>query len=84
MTRLFLRRPDGVARFVHEEVAYPAAYWRSGDSIVLGFLNSFTVPLPQDLAPDTYEVILRLVSIVDWRTIGQPVVLGKLRVDDPD
>lgn len=81
MTRLFLRDAEGRSRFIHEEVAYPAAYWRTGDSAVLVFLNRFWVPIPPDTQPGDYDLTLGLVSIADWQPTGQAIVLGQLRVE---
>jgi 4-amino-4-deoxy-L-arabinose transferase-like glycosyltransferase len=81
MTRLFLRDMDGRSQFIHEEVAYPAAYWHKGDSATLVFLNRFWVPIPPETPPGEYELTLGLVSIADWQPAGEAVVLGRLQVE---
>ncbi len=94
MTRVFLVDPSGRSLFFHEEVAYPAGYmeresdfplpfWRRGDAPVLTFFNRFLVPVPVETPPGTYSVTLRMVSILDWRSIGRAVPLGQVRVLEP-
>lgn len=81
ITRLFLRDTHGEDRFIHEEVAYPAKYWRTGDSAALVFLNRFWVPIPLDIQPGDYNLTLNLESLSDRQPIGEPVVLGRLRIE---
>lgn len=81
ITRLFLRDTHGEAGFIHEEVAYPAKYWRTGDSAALIFLNRFWVPIPWDIQPGEYNLTLNLEPLSDGQPMGEPVVLGQLRIE---
>lgn len=95
MTRLMVRDSTDRVVFTHEEVAYPARYryreadypapfWRNGDSSVLGFFNRFAVPVPPDVSAGTYNVTMRMLSIIDWEPVGKAVSLGQVRVLPPD